>query len=127
MTTSDCVSKEWGWKDPCATWPYATLWGASLCAGACSIAGSRRRADNIFLGDLALLPELGLLLWPRLAGAYIQRYLAPLLPSDHSDMAAFDQVAPAFVSVFADIVAQAHTCSLVTSNRAGLRALWGKT
>ena len=82
--------------------------GGALCAGACSIAGAGRRADNVFLGDLALLPELGVLLWPRLAGAYIQRYLAPLLPSGNSDMAAFDQVAPAFMSVFPDIVTHAH-------------------
>lgn len=49
------------------------------------------RADNVFLEDLSLLPDLGAAMWPRLASAYISRCLAPLLPSDDSDMAAFDQ------------------------------------
>lgn len=52
----------------------------------------------MFLGDLALLPDVGALLWPRLAGAYIQQCLAPLLPSGNSDMAAFDQVSCSIVT-----------------------------
>ena len=50
------------------------------------------RADNVFLGELARLPELGALLWPRIAAAYIERCLAPAVPADEHGLAAFDQV-----------------------------------
>ncbi len=49
-------------------------------------------ADNVFLGEVGHVPELGALLWPRLAAAYIEARLAPALPEDDSDLAAFDRV-----------------------------------
>ena len=38
------------------------------------------------------MPELGTHLWPRLAAAYIEARLAPVLPADDSDLTAFDRV-----------------------------------
>ena len=49
-------------------------------------------ADNVFLGEIGHVPELGALLWPRLAAAYIEARLAPALPEDDTDLTAFDRV-----------------------------------
>jgi hypothetical protein len=38
------------------------------------------------------VPELGTHLWPRLAAAYIEARLAPVLPADDADLTAFDRV-----------------------------------
>ena len=53
---------------------------------------SPRAADNVFLGEVGHVPELGAHLWPRLAAAYIEARLAPALPEDDTDLTAFDRV-----------------------------------